>query len=177
MPYQEIREEEKIDLIAILDKMMNIIKKYIKPLSLFVVVGALVGLLVCMFTYKPMYSSEALFIVTLEDGKSIYSVSQSSEELNSRFSSMIKSEYMNEIQTKVGINWKDEKTKQRVIDDVKFNILTLFMIDYYSDYYQSEFFDRMLKIYLAGHLPCGWSGEYPEGKFFVYFLRNSCSFT
>lgn len=80
----------------------------------------------------------------------------------------IKSEYMNEIQTKVGINWKDEKTKQRVIDDVKFNILTLFMIDYYSDYYQSEFFDRMFKIYLAGHLPCGWSGEYPEGKFFVY---------
>ena len=33
---------------------------------------------------------------------------------------------------------------------------------------QNEFFDRMLKIYLSGHLPCGWSGEYPEGKFFVY---------
>ena len=80
----------------------------------------------------------------------------------------IKSKYMNEIQTKVEMNWKDGKTKQRVIDDVQFNILTLFMLDYYSDYYQSEFFDRMLKIYLSGHLPCGWSGEYPEGKFFVY---------
>ncbi len=80
----------------------------------------------------------------------------------------IKSKYMNEIQTKVEMNWKDEKTKQRVIDDVQFNILTLFMIDYYSDYYQSDFFDRMLKIYLAGHLPCGWIGEYPNGKFIVY---------
>ena len=80
----------------------------------------------------------------------------------------IKSNYMNEIQTKVEMNWKDEKTKQRVIDDVQFNILTLFMLDYYSDYYQSEFFDRMLKIYLAGHFPCGWSGEYPKGKFLVY---------
>lgn len=80
----------------------------------------------------------------------------------------IKSKYMNEIQAKVELNWKDEKTKQRVIDDVQFNILTLFMIDYYSDYYQSEFFDRMLKIYLSGHLPCSWSGEYPEGKFIVY---------
>ena len=77
----------------------------------------------------------------------------------------IKSNYMNEIQTKVEMNWKDEKTKQRVIDDVQFNILTLFMLDYYSDYYQSEFFDRMLKIYLAGHFPCGWSGSIQKENF------------
>ena len=42
------------------------------------------------------------------------------------------------------------------------------MINFYSEYYKSDFFDKMLAIYLSGHLPCGWSGEYPEGRFFVY---------
>ena len=80
----------------------------------------------------------------------------------------IKSKYMNEIREKIENKWVDEKSKQYVIDDVQFNVLTLFMLDYYSEYYQSDFYERMLAIYLSGHLPCGWSGEYPKGRFIVY---------
>lgn len=80
----------------------------------------------------------------------------------------IKSKYMNEIREKIENKWVDEKSKQYVIDDVQFNVLTLFMLDYYSEYYQSDFYEKMLAIYLSGHLPCGWSGEYPEGRFIVY---------
>lgn len=30
------------------------------------------------------------------------------------------------------------------------------------------FFERMFSIYLFGAWPCGWSGDYPEGKFVAY---------
>ena len=85
----------------------------------------------------------------------------------------IKSKYMNEIREKIENKWVDEKSKQYVIDDVQFNVLTLFMLDYYSEYYQSDFYERMLAIYLSGHLPCGWSGEYPEGRFIVYEINKN----
>ena len=74
----------------------------------------------------------------------------------------------NEIIAKIERNWKNEKSRQGILDDVPFNIITLFMLDFYSECFKSEFFDKMLAIYLSGHLPCGWSGEYPDGKFFVY---------
>lgn len=80
----------------------------------------------------------------------------------------IKSEYMSEIKSKVERNWENEKSRQGILDDVQFNIITLFMLNFYSEYYESDFFDKMLAIYLSGHLPCGWSGEYPEGRFLVY---------
>lgn len=80
----------------------------------------------------------------------------------------IKSEYMTEIKSKVERNWANEKSRQGILDDVQFNIITLFILNFYSEYYKSDFFDKMLAIYLSGHLPCGWSGEYPEGRFLVY---------
>ena len=55
-----------------------------------------------------------------------------------------------------------------ILDDIKFNVVTLFMLNYFSDYYTSEFFEQMLQIYLSGHLPCGWSDNVEGGKFKVY---------
>lgn len=80
----------------------------------------------------------------------------------------IKGEYMNEIQKKIETNWNDKDSEQYVIDDVEFNIISIFMLNVYSEYYKSDFYEKMFKIYLAGHLPCGWSGDYPNGKFIVY---------
>jgi hypothetical protein len=31
-----------------------------------------------------------------------------------------------------------------------------------------EFFGHLLRVYRAGHLPCGWSGECPEGQLLVW---------
>lgn len=55
-----------------------------------------------------------------------------------------------------------------ILDDVKFNVVTLFMANYFSDYYTNEFFEQMLQIYLSGHLPCGWSGNVEDGKFIAF---------
>lgn len=80
----------------------------------------------------------------------------------------VKSEYMSEMNSKVEKNWKNEKSRQSILPDVQFNIITLFMLNFYSECYKSDFYNKMLAIYLSGHLPCGWIGEYPEGKFYVY---------
>lgn len=62
----------------------------------------------------------------------------------------------------------DDENKDDIIKDMKFNIMSLYLLNYYSEYYKSEFLNRMEKIYLSGHLPCGWKGKYPKGTFIVY---------
>jgi len=59
-------------------------------------------------------------------------------------------------------------TGKKIVDNVRYNIMLLFMASFYSEYYSSEFFEQMLEIYLSGHLPCGWSGSKKSGKFMVY---------
>lgn len=33
---------------------------------------------------------------------------------------------------------------------------------------QSAFFAHLMKWYAKGHFPCGWEGDYPQGKLIVY---------
>lgn len=81
---------------------------------------------------------------------------------------MIKEQYISRISEKVNIVLTNSGFSVSILDDIKMNILSIFMLEYYSEYYSSDFYNRMLVIYLAGHLPCGWMGEYPNGKFIVY---------
>ena len=81
---------------------------------------------------------------------------------------MIKSEYINTIAEDIMNVLDDFEGKDDIIIDMKANIVSLFMMHFYSKYYNSVLYDKMLKIYLAGHIPCGWNGEYPEGRFLVY---------
>lgn len=54
------------------------------------------------------------------------------------------------------------------LDDVMFNLITIFMLDIYSEFYYEGFFENILHVYLSGHLVCGWYGKYPKGKLMVY---------
>jgi len=38
----------------------------------------------------------------------------------------------------------------------------------WEKYFESPFFHRLLLVYQAGHLPCGWKGTPKEGKLIVY---------
>lgn len=38
----------------------------------------------------------------------------------------------------------------------------------YSDVYASSFYHQLGQLYLDGHFPCGWSGDYPVGKVIVF---------
>lgn len=81
---------------------------------------------------------------------------------------MVKEQYISKISEKVNIALLNCDLSVDILDDIKMNILLIFMLEYYSEYYSSDFYNKILEIYLAGHLPCGWIGEYPNGKFIVY---------
>lgn len=84
---------------------------------------------------------------------------------------IIKKEYISEISEKVNqslLNKGFNDLAVSILDDIKMNILSIFMLEYYSYYYSSDFYNNMLEIYLTGHLPCGWTGNYPEGKFIIF---------
>ena len=53
---------------------------------------------------------------------------------------------------------------EKVWDDVRFNLITILMIDFYSYDVSVDFFDHLLEIYLSGHLPCGME----NGKLIIY---------
>ena len=80
----------------------------------------------------------------------------------------IKEQYLSKITEKVNMALTNSGLSVDILDDINMNLLSIFMLEYYSEYYSCDFYNKMLKIYLAGHLPCGWIGEYPDGKFIVY---------
>lgn len=52
---------------------------------------------------------------------------------------------------------------------LRWNILAALMENAYMDCkHGSFFFHELLTVYEAGHLPCGWIGNWPEGKLVVY---------
>ena len=57
---------------------------------------------------------------------------------------------------------------EKMVDYIKSNIVNIAVTYSYKQYYELEFYNDMLKIYEAGHLPCGWLGKYPGGKFKIY---------
>ena len=81
---------------------------------------------------------------------------------------MIKEQYISKLSEKVNFILTNSDLSVDILDDIKMNILSIFMLEYYAKYYSSDFYTKMFKIYLAGHLPCGWFGEYPNGNFIVY---------
>lgn len=52
---------------------------------------------------------------------------------------------------------------------VNWDILNAIMEDIYKQFnHNQSFYNDLLSVYEAGHFPCGWSGEYPNGSLLVY---------
>lgn len=64
---------------------------------------------------------------------------------------------------KAGLKKRDISSEE-ILVDARANVLSLFVANYFSEYYTDEFYGKMLQIYLSGHLPCG----YEHNKFRVY---------
>jgi hypothetical protein len=67
---------------------------------------------------------------------------------------------MNNVDTKLNENELDNNIRI----DIQFNVLTLLMLEKYNFVFESDFFKKMLEIYLNGHIPCGWKNNH----FLVY---------
>jgi hypothetical protein len=63
---------------------------------------------------------------------------------------------------------KKHKLPKIVLDQLHWDILHWCMEQEYADLIPSGFYSQLGEIYLLQHFPCGWDGEYPEGKLLVY---------
>lgn len=61
-----------------------------------------------------------------------------------------------------------DKEAKKVFDEI-YSDLTLCMRSRIITRGESQFFEDILNIYSLGGWPCGWEGNYPLGKFIVYF--------
>ncbi len=58
---------------------------------------------------------------------------------------------------------------KEIIDDTKWLLMSILMYDYFSEFgFESELLNQVLNIWKSGHLPCGYSGKYPNGKLRVF---------
>ena len=81
----------------------------------------------------------------------------------------VKESYMENISTKVGEVLKKLDFPEIALDYIKSNVIMQFMLNFYSDFgYEDPFWTQMFEIYMAGYLPCGWSGDAESGEFLIY---------
>jgi hypothetical protein len=58
--------------------------------------------------------------------------------------------------------------RKPILDSAAWDLLSLMMESEYSHLVPPRFFAALGLIYLVGHCPCGWQGEYPDGKLVIY---------
>lgn len=51
---------------------------------------------------------------------------------------------------------------------VEWDILSAYLEAEYSDLVPLGFYTELASWYMKGHFPCGWEGEYPDGRLIVY---------
>lgn len=81
---------------------------------------------------------------------------------------IIKKLYIPKIEEKIKQAIEEYSLPEGVHIDVRSNVLIMFIGEFFSEYYHSEFYERLLEIYLSGHLPCGYKGKYRQGSIIIY---------
>jgi hypothetical protein len=54
------------------------------------------------------------------------------------------------------------------LDSIRHAVLGMVMAAHYADLYRSAFYADLADWYIKGHFPCGWEGDYPQGRLIVY---------
>ena len=63
---------------------------------------------------------------------------------------------------------EENKLPKVFLDTVDWDIIHLCMEAEYADVYPPGFFASQSHWYVKGHCPCGWNGEFPNGRLIVY---------
>ena len=62
-----------------------------------------------------------------------------------------------------------ESEKSAMIKNLKWDLVNFLLEDAYSSLLREPFFfNGLINVYEAGHMPCGWSGTWPTGKLVIY---------
>ncbi len=63
----------------------------------------------------------------------------------------------------------DNRLDEKFLTDVRTSVFYAFVERAYQDVVERQgFFLKILSIYESGNYPCGWKGDYPQGKLIVY---------
>ena len=57
---------------------------------------------------------------------------------------------------------------EEAIANIRINFIRIMMNHYYSEYFEAEFLNRLMDIYLSGHIPCGITGNRKTGTIMIY---------
>lgn len=60
------------------------------------------------------------------------------------------------------------KLPEPVLAMIRSDVRLIIMELEYADIVPPRFFAQRAKWYLAGHFPCGWEGDFPQGRLIVY---------
>lgn len=81
----------------------------------------------------------------------------------------VREQYLPDLVEKLSISCEQLDLPEAVLTDIRFNMITQFMLNFYSDFgYDDPFWKQMFEIYMAGYLPCGWTGNSESGEFIIY---------
>jgi hypothetical protein len=63
---------------------------------------------------------------------------------------------------------REHDLPQVFADTVQWDILGVTMEAEYADVYPPGFYASQAYWYVQGHFPCGWEGDFPEGRLIIY---------
>ncbi|AEV68930.1 hypothetical protein [Acetivibrio clariflavus] len=72
------------------------------------------------------------------------------------------------LQPRIVLYLENNSLKREIEDSVKWDIIHAIMEQVYAEQKEPGFFMELLKVYEAGHLPCGWNGKWPKGELMIF---------
>lgn len=72
------------------------------------------------------------------------------------------------VEEKVKESFETITYPENFVNTVRWDILFALMEQEFSDVLPLGFYTKLAEWYLRGHFPCGWLGDYPDGKLIVY---------
>lgn len=109
--------------------------------------------------------------VTLEAanqiGLAIQSISRSDYRRWNSLVHLLKPTILPMIERKIE-RFRNDRSFKVIEGCVQWDILHWCLESEFSDFNPPGFFQELGHWYLKGHLPCGWEGQYPEGRLIVY---------
>jgi hypothetical protein len=64
--------------------------------------------------------------------------------------------------------WAGLEFPEAARHQVEWDVSSYIQEEIYASWRVPRFFDQLIEIYRAGHLPCGWLGSYPDGELQIH---------
>lgn len=80
----------------------------------------------------------------------------------------LNAEYYPQIEVIIRQKAEEKGLSEEFITDIRMNFISIMMNHFYSEYFEADFLNKLLVIYLSGHIPCGITGNRETGTIMIY---------